>query len=138
MKRLLCCFLLLLTSTTFANLPCKQLSGQQIKTLLTGKMVLLTNISKYNVGDIFTPQNWIIAAFYKNNIQKGVLAYAPKGGQRMDSGRWWLKGNLMCAHWNHWEKGQSFCIHWCELQDHYFLFDEQHKLHGIVYKKNIR
>lgn len=120
----------------FPDLP--KLSSTQLKQLLTDKVVYVSHIKQFQQGGIFTGGSAEIVAFYKNGTQRGMLISPPGDNRQMDSGRWKIKNGLLCASWDHWQKGKQHCLYWFKSQHHYFIFDTTGKLHGVIYKKNIR
>ena len=94
--------LLFATSATAAENG-RDLSGQQLRTALSGKTLYIQ-----------TPIGAEVPVKYRHNgTMQGrsstQLAMLAGEDVNADKGRWWIKSTQLCQKWNNWADGRAYC-----------------------------
>jgi hypothetical protein len=93
----------LLVVTTSTN-PCnaQNLSGSEIKKLVSGQRIFLATPFGVELPLIYQTDGDVVG-----NIS-GISAariFTPR-----ETGKWWVQGNVLCQKWPSWYDGRQFCF----------------------------
>lgn len=117
----------------------KQLTGTQIKTLISNKMFAFADAANHNdVSPSFGGRYTLYLVFFNDGKLSGMATPDMRGGRSGDTGRWWIKGDLQCGQYDHWLDHKEFCVTWHEMPNNYIVRFTTGKLSGIIPKNRIQ
>lgn len=106
----------------FEGTPAKAnaLAGDSLRETIGGHTVVMQTMG------VSLPVTYRANGTMAGRMQSYVAAMAGES-KLSDSGKWWIKGGMLCQRWRHWLDGKTYCfslkqagatIHWTSTSGH--------------------